>query len=175
MRDEGAGSWRALLWLKEFKTIAERVLGVKAKEPREVVIPCDRDPTPLKMTGERDQISDENARVGLSCRGEVSFDAQMNFQATAPEPAAAPRGKRRRLVEFRHAQYPSPEAAALLLTAGGDGQLNVVQAIKVEALVIRHSSNCAIADLGVRRSLATGAVLGTTPRPHAAWTVGPPD
>jgi hypothetical protein len=175
MRDEGAGSWRALLWLKEFKTIAERVLGVKAKEPREVVIPCDRDPTPLKMTGERDQISDENARVGLSCRREVSFDAEMNFQATAPEPAAAPRGKRRRLVEFRHAQYPSPEAAALLLTAGGDGQLNMVQAIKVEALVIRHSPNCAIADLAGQSIPRTGAVLGTTPRPQAAWTVGPPD
>lgn len=95
-------------------------------EPGEVVIPCDRYSTPLKMTGEPGEVSDEDARVGLSCRGEALFDAKMNFQAAGPEPAAATYGKHRRLVEFRHPQNPSPEAAALLLAAGGDGQLNMM-------------------------------------------------
>jgi hypothetical protein len=47
----------------------------------------------------------------LACRDEGFFDAEVNFQEAASEPAAA-RGECRRFLEFVHAQNLTPELPA---------------------------------------------------------------
>jgi len=64
--------------------------------------------------------------MSLARRPEVGFDAEMDLDAVAAEPAAAPLSEDRRLVDFGQAQHASEECALPIFGAGRTGQLHMV-------------------------------------------------
>ncbi len=64
----------------------------------------------------------------LASRLKRPLDTEVQHRAAGPEPAAAATGQRRRLGEFGHAEQAAVELARLVLGAGRDGHLDVVDA-----------------------------------------------
>jgi hypothetical protein len=98
----------------------------------ERVVPSDGVPGFLEPSGELGKAVDEQSRMGLASGDEGLFDAEVDLQAAAAEPAAAPRGQRFGFVEFAHAQQATPELSAGLLPVTGYRELDVVDREKGE-------------------------------------------
>lgn len=100
---------------------------------RQGVVPDDLVAVRGQPLGERVQGAHLDPRVALAGRTELRNDAQVHLHPAAPEPAAAAGGQDRGLGQLGHAQDAVPEGAALVLGAGRDVELHVVQAFEGES------------------------------------------
>jgi hypothetical protein len=59
--------------------------------------------------------------VRFACRAKLGFDAEVDLERTASEPATPTCGQRRGLFQLVHAEKACPETSALVLAAGRYG------------------------------------------------------
>jgi len=76
--------------VQKLKAIAEGVKAVEPFEARKAGVPRDWYSMSFKPRGERPDVADEDARMGLRCGPEGTLDAEVNLQRPAAEPATSP-------------------------------------------------------------------------------------
>jgi hypothetical protein len=81
----------------------------------------------FQSRGERRQIIDDEGRVSLSGRDEISFHPEMNFQFAVFKPATAAGGQFRRLDRLRYAEDALVEFSGIGFSAGRHREQDVIQ------------------------------------------------
>jgi hypothetical protein len=126
-RRRGLGCRRIRERFDQLDAIAERVGCVDPVEPLERLVADDRVAGSGDRVAKRLHLVDDEGRVRLGRRPEVLLDAEMHLELTAFEPAAAANGEVWRLGHVRDAEDALVERDRLGFTAGGHGELHVVE------------------------------------------------
>jgi hypothetical protein len=88
----------------------------------------------FQCRGERRQVIDDEGRVGLSGRDEISFHPEMNFQFAVFKPATAAAGQFRRLDRLRYAEDALVEFPGIGFSAGRHREQDVIQSANAHLL-----------------------------------------
>ena len=112
---------------QELQPVTERIVRVEAAHAGEIRIPFDADVVKFKTRGDGIEVPDEDAGVRLRCSVEDFLNAEVHFDAAAPEPATAPGSKHRRLLQLGETEDHAPELPARVLGSRRHRQLDVVE------------------------------------------------
>src|SRR5690349_2138022 len=82
------------------------------------------------MFSQRTHVVDQERRMRLLGRVEGILDAEMHLHRAVGKPSPAARGEFRRLRLLAHLQQVAVERSGLLLAAGRDGKLHMVDGLK---------------------------------------------
>ncbi len=81
------------------------------------------------------KVVDNESRMRLACRGEILLDAQMDLQASAFKPAAAPRAQLRRLRLFNKSEDSLIERPRLVFPPGRHRNQDVIDAANWHSII----------------------------------------
>lgn len=128
--------WRSRL--HQFDAITEWIVGIDPVMALErIVVPHDVAHSPQRCNKMR-QVFDEQRRVSFSGRVKVGFDAQMNLQFAALEPASAALSQLMRLRNFGNAENSLVKLAGSGLAAQRHGKLNVLESSHQHGIELFH-------------------------------------
>jgi hypothetical protein len=125
--------------LHQFDSISERIINVDSRISfQRPIVPNDV-PHALEDRDKIRETFDEQSGMSLSSRDKIGFDAQVNLEITALEPAPAAPNQMRRFGDLRNPERVSIKFAGSTLTARRHGKLNMFQSSYQHGLIVGHA------------------------------------
>ncbi len=125
--------------LHEFDPVPEGVIHVHAVVAVERLVINDAVICCGDQTGKRTDVFDEKRRVRLGCGRELGFDAEVDLEFSAFEPASTARCEVWRLRSLRNPEQTLVELGRLTFTSNRHGQLDVFDAGHLHRLIMARA------------------------------------